>query len=119
MPVGELPFLGGGQLGPTLTNVCERLKGCKALRDWLASTDTASTHPVLKDYPLEPDEVHALAAYIDDIAGVQPPSPAVGRMTFLLLGLVSSAALAFILDWIGKYQCCGVRRSVVDPQREA
>lgn len=111
--VAELPPLGGGQLGPALTSACERLKGCKALCDWLAPAKTESKHPVFKSHPLEPDEVHALAAYVDAIAGKQTPSPSLGRMTFLLLGLVSAMALVFVFDGIGKLQCWRTRRAVL------
>jgi mono/diheme cytochrome c family protein len=113
LPVGELPPLGGGQLGPALTSACERLKGCKTLCDWLAPAKSESKHPVFKSHPLEPDEVHALAAYVDAIAGTQPPSPAIGRMTFLLLGLVSSIALVSVFDGIWKLQSWRARRAVL------
>ncbi len=109
-PVGELPFLGGGQLGPSMTSAYERLGGSKLLRDWLASDLIESPHPVFKSHPLEADEVHALAAYIEGTASEQPSSPTIGRMTFLLLGLVSSTALVFLSAGIRKLQRWQARR---------
>jgi hypothetical protein len=110
--------LDGGHLGPSLCSAYERLGGSKPLRDCLGADPTETKHPVFKSHPLESDEVHALAAYVDAIAGEQPSSPSLGRMTFLLLGLVSSTALVFVFDGIWKLQRWRVRRTVLGRQPE-
>ena len=110
--------LDGGHLGAGLSNAYERPGGSTPLRDWLDADPTETKHPVLKNHPLESDEVHALAAYVDAIEGAQPPSPSVSRMTFLLLGLVSAIALVFVFDGIWKLQRWRARRTVPGRQPE-
>lgn len=112
--VHGLPVLGGGRLGPDLTNVYERLKGRKSLSAWLGSPATETMQPIFKTHPLTQEEIFALVAYFKDFSGQQPASPSVNRVTFLLLGLVLSSALVFVFDSLWKERFSGVRRTLVE-----
>lgn len=54
--------LGGGQLGPDLTLVYQRLNGLKGLEAWLASPASAVMKPIFTKHPLKPEEISALTA---------------------------------------------------------
>ncbi|MFV1968029.1 MAG: hypothetical protein ACC628_21600 [Pirellulaceae bacterium] len=112
--VHGLPSLGGGRLGPDLTNIYERLKGRKSLSAWLIAPGTETMQPIFKTHPIEPDEIHTLVAFFEELAGEQPASPSVHRVTFLLLGLVLSSAMVFVFDSLWKERFSGVRRSLVE-----
>ena len=61
----DAPALGGGRLGPDLTNVYERLKGRAALSAWLMAPGTETMQPIFKNHPLSAEEIHALVAYFE------------------------------------------------------
>ncbi|MEO2047394.1 MAG: c-type cytochrome [Pirellulales bacterium] len=112
--VHGLPALGGGRLGPDLTNIFERLKGRKSLSAWLGSPATETMQPIFKEHPLTQEEIFSLVAYFKDFSGEQPASPSGNRVTFLLLGLVLSSALVLVFDSLWKERFSGVRRSLVE-----
>ena len=64
--------LGGGNLGPDLTNVFERLEGRNTLSAWLMMPATETMLPIFKDRALTSDEIHALVAYFAASAGESP-----------------------------------------------
>lgn len=109
-----LPSLGGGRLGPDLTNVYERLKGRKSFSAWLMAPGTETMRPIFKNHPLTADEIHALVAFFEGSAVHQPSSPSVNRMTLLLLGMVFSSVLVFVFDSLWRDRFRGVRRSLVE-----
>jgi len=110
----DTPALGGGRLGPDLTNIYERLKGRKALSAWLMAPSTETMLPIFKNHPLTADEINALAAYFEASAGEQPAEPAVNRVALLLMGLAGAAAMVFGFDAIWKRRFHNVRRTLVD-----
>lgn len=112
--MNDTPTLGGGRLGPDLTNVYERLKGRKSLSAWLAAPGTETMLPIFKNHPLTTDEIHALAAYFEMSAGENPADPAANQTAFLLLGLVSATAMVFTCDAIWKRRFDSVRRRLVE-----
>jgi len=83
--LGTLGGLGGGQLGPDLTRVYERLGGRKAVGAWLGSPATPTMQSVFRTKPLQPEEVLQLLAAIED-AAPQAAAPAGPSAGFLLLG---------------------------------
>ena len=110
----DLPPLGGGRLGPDLTNIYERLKGRKSLSAWLMAPATETMQPIFKNHPMTADEIHALAAYFEASAGQSPAEPTVSRVALLLSGLGGSVALIFLFDAIWKRRFHGVRGPLVD-----
>ncbi len=110
----DVPALGGGWLGPDLTNVYERLKGRKALSAWLTAPGTETMLPIFKNHPMTADEINALAAYFAAAAGARPAEPAASRVALLLLGLAGATAMVFGFDAIWKRRFHQVRRTLVD-----
>jgi len=106
--------LGGGRLGPDLTNIYERLKGRKALSAWLMAPGTETMQPIFKNHPMTADEIHALAAYFEASAGESPAEPAASRVAFLLMGLILATAIVFAFDAIWKRRFHSVRQPLVD-----
>jgi cytochrome c2 len=111
--VHGLSALGGGRLGPDLTDIFEK-KGRKSLSAWLAAPATETMQPIFKDHLMEQNEILCLVAHFEELAGEQPASPSVNRVTFLLLGLVLSSALVLVFDSLWKERFSGVRRSLVE-----
>ena len=110
----DTPTLGGGRLGPDLTNIYERLKGRKALSAWLMAPGTETMLPIFKNRPMTADEINALAAYFEASAGESPAEPAANRIALLLMGLAGACALVFGFDAIWKRRFHSVRRPLVD-----
>lgn len=110
----DIPALGGGRLGPDLTNIYERLKGRRALSAWLMAPGTETMLPIFKNHPLNADEINALAAYFEASAGERAADPTVNRIALLLLGLTGSAVLIFSFDAIWKRRFQSVRRTLVN-----
>lgn len=110
----DIAALGGGRLGPDLTNVYERLDGRKALSAWLGAPATETMQPIFKKHPMSGDEVHALVAYFEASAGASPAQPASSRVALLLLGLLGAVAVVFGFDAIWKRRFHSVRQPLVD-----
>ena len=110
----DISALGGGRLGPDLTNVYERLDGRKSLSAWLVAPGTETMQPVFRGHPLEGDEIHALVAYFEASAGKSPAQPAASRVALLLMGLLGAAAAVFGFDAIWKRRFDSVRQPLVD-----
>ena len=110
----DVPSLGGGQLGPDLTNIFERQEGRASLSAWLGAPGTNTMKPIFKDHPLTFEEIHALVAYFESTTSERPADTAAGRVTFLLTGLVGAVLGIFILDAVWKQRFQSVRRSLVE-----
>lgn len=72
--VGGIGPLGGGRLGPDLTLVNERLGGPKGSSTWLLAPPTPTMQSVFKTQPLKAEEIHAVAAFLNQ--GAQESVPA-------------------------------------------
>jgi mono/diheme cytochrome c family protein len=110
----DSPALGGGRLGPDLTQVFGRLEGRRALSAWLVAPGTETMQPIFKNHALTSDEIHALVAYFKVSAEETESEPAASRVAFLLMGLVCAAALAFAMDAIWKRRFHAVRAPLVE-----
>ena len=106
--------LGGGRLGPDLTNVFGRLQGRATLSAWLIAPATETMQPIFKSRPMSSAEIHALAAYFESTAAERPANASVNRVAFLLLGLAGAAAFVFLFDAIWKRRFHAVRRPLVE-----
>ncbi len=107
------PALGGGRLGPDLTNVYNRLEGRVALSAWLIAPGTETMQPIFKNHPLSADEIHALVAYFESTAAEGPADNSANRITFLLSGLALAVMGVFMFDVIWKRRFHSVRRALV------
>jgi len=112
--IHDATALGGGQLGPDLTNVFDRLGGRDALSAWLVAPSTATMQPIFKNNRLKPEEIHALVAYFKDASPHRPADPTGSRVMFLLLGLGGAVGMMFAFDAIWKHRLRSVRSSLVE-----
>ena len=106
--------LGGGRLGPDLTNVYERLKDRKTLSAWLSAPATETMQPVFSKHPLTSEEIHSLVAYFESSAGQTPADPTTSRVALLLIGMLVAAGMVFAMDAIWKRRFHSVRQPLVD-----
>ena len=110
----DTPALGGGRLGPDLTNIYERLQGRVPLSAWLGAPGTETMQPIFKNHPLSADEIHALVAYFESTTAESPADSSGGRVAFLLFGLVGAVVGVFFLDVLWKRRFHSVRRALVE-----
>lgn len=111
--VGGLNALGGGRLGPDLTLINERLGGAKGVTTWLLSPPTPTMQSIFKSKPLKSEEVHALAAFLNQSAKQNAPADMSGPFGFFLLGLGGAIAALMLLDGIWSKRFRSVRRALV------
>lgn len=105
--------LGGGRLGPDLTNEIERLGSRVGATAWLTAPPTTTMQAVFSKHPLNRDEIFPLLAAIDDAGRQVQPEKAAATLMFsgfgfsgMLIGLV-----LLQIAWRGRMR--SVRRSVV------
>jgi mono/diheme cytochrome c family protein len=77
----------GGRLGPELTKSYERLGGRSALGARLWAHDTRTMQPAYQRHNLEPDEVLALVAYLEDADRQAPADTSRVPLKFVLVSL--------------------------------
>jgi mono/diheme cytochrome c family protein len=114
--------LGGGNLGPDLTRVYEQGKhttgGRAVLSAWLMAPATPTMQALFKDKPLEPDEIHAIVALMQNKAAKSQPEPVGASMvSFAILGLLGSALTLFVFDSVWKTRLRSVRRTLVEDSK--
>lgn len=114
--LGTIGGLGGGRLGPDLTQVFDRLGGRKGLGAWLSAPPTQTMQSVFRNHALQPDEILSLLAVIDDASNRGRPADTSSIAKFVLFGfggmLVGLALLQ--LAWRGRFR--SVRRTIVRAQ---
>jgi mono/diheme cytochrome c family protein len=114
--------LGGGNLGPDLSRVYEKGKhttgGRAVLSAWLNAPATPTMQALLKDKPLEADEIHAIVALMENRAAKSQPEPLGASMvSFAILGLLGSALTLFAFDSVWKTRLRSVRRAMVEDSK--
>ena len=109
--------MGGGTLGPNLTNVYERFGGRQGLESWLSAPPTPLMSSLYRTKPLSESEITALAAFFEDRAKDDTGPLGTRRGAFFLLGMAGTGLLLglFHLVWRGRRQ--GVRRKLVQSYR--
>lgn len=114
--LGTIGGLGGGRLGPDLTQVFDRLGGRKGLGAWLSAPPTQTMQSVFRNHALQPEEILSLLAVIDDASNRSRPANSSSLAKFALFGfsgmLVGLALLQ--LAWRGRFR--SVRRAIVRAQ---
>lgn len=114
--------LGGGNLGPDLTRVYEEGQfttgGRATLSAWLGAPATPTMQSLLKDKPLEPDEIHAIVALMENRAAKSQPRPVgAALVSFAILGLLGSTLFLFVFDSLWKNRLVSVRRALVQDSK--
>lgn len=111
--------LGGGRLGPDLTEVYDRLEGRKAISAWLGAPPSPVMQPLFKDHPLEGEEVLALVAYLKDVAeDGEGPEPA-STLQFVLWGFGGAVFLLLLFDFLWRKRYRATRRPLIRSSRNA
>jgi mono/diheme cytochrome c family protein len=111
--LGTLNGLGGGHLGPDLTNEMERLGSRTGATAWLTAPPTTTMQAVFSKHPLNRDEILPLLAAIDDAGHRAQPETNAATLTFSGLGFSGMLIGLVVLQvaWRGRMR--SVRRSVV------
>lgn len=109
--------LGGGQLGPDLTRVYERLQGRNGLAAWLNAPATLTMQGAFGQTPLAEDEILPLVAYFETTAAQGGQDNRSGLLNFVLLGLGAAVVGVVGLDsaWSNRFR--SVRRALVERRR--
>ncbi|MEK8024142.1 MAG: hypothetical protein AAB229_10095, partial [Candidatus Hydrogenedentota bacterium] len=122
--------LGGGMLGPDLTEVYSRLGGERGLSAWLSSPASPTMKPLFGENPFSDDEITMLVSFFKstaerrslisagpagsghDVSG-QAPSLFNSTMVFLVIGLIATVAGLSSMDWIWRRRFRSVREPMV------
>jgi mono/diheme cytochrome c family protein len=105
--------LGGGRLGPDLSEAYARLEGRKALSAWLSAPPSPTMQPVFAKHRLEGDEVLALVAYLKDQAERGAPARSASPVLFTVAGIGLTALLLVLFDHLWRNRYRAVRRPLV------
>jgi len=108
--------LGGGRVGPDLTNEIGKLGGRRGATAWLASPPTTTMQAVFSKHPLATEEILPLLAAIDDASRKEQPEGKTATLKLsgfgcggMLIGLVMLQ-----VAWRRRFR--SVRRSVIRAQ---
>jgi cytochrome c peroxidase len=114
--LGTMGGLGGGRLGPDLTQVYDRLGGRKGVGAWLSSPPTPTMQALFRKQALQPDEIFSLLAPIDEANKSGQPAGASSMWRFFLFGFGGMLAClaALQLAWRGRFRA--VRQLMVRGQ---
>jgi mono/diheme cytochrome c family protein len=115
--VAALEGLGGGRLGPNLSNIYSRLGGRQGLEPWLSAPPTPTMSSLYRTRPLSEQEIQALAAYFEDRAADEGAADSAGSGSFLLLGVGGSVLLLSVFHLVWRERFRGVRRRLVENYR--
>jgi cytochrome c2 len=108
--------LGGGHLGPDLTNEIGRLGGRRGATAWLTSPPTTTMQSVFSKHPLEAREIVPLLAVIDDASrqGERKGNAATVKFSGFGLGGMLIGLVLLQTAWRRRFR--SVRRSVIRAQ---
>ena len=109
--------LGGGRLGPDLTDVYDRLEGRKALSAWLGAPPSLVMQPVFKDHSLEGEEVLALVAYLKSVAESPAEEESASTLQFVLSGFGGALFLLLLFDFLWRKRYRASRRPMLRNSR--
>jgi mono/diheme cytochrome c family protein len=112
--VNGIGGLGGGQLGPDLSLVYERLNGRKGVGTWLLNPASPTMRPIYGKRPLQPEEILSLLAVFENAAKEGRPEESAGPLNFLLLGMGGAGLGLMALGTVWKGRFRGVRRTLVE-----
>ena len=109
---GGIGALGGGQLGPDLTEVAARLGGAAGLNAWIGGMPTPTMRAVWSPHPLTAEERANVVSFLGQAGVSQRPAEAIWQLAGLAaLGLVVLLVIAGV-NWRNRLRF-GVRRPMV------
>ncbi len=102
----NIGILGGGRLGPNLSDAYTRLGEQRGLGAWLSAPPGITMNPIFKDHQLEEMEIHSLVAFLKDesFSGNAPNAMAAGN--FIVFGLLFTilVLISFGLIWSTRFR---------------
>jgi cytochrome c2 len=115
---GDAAPLGGGRLGPDLTDAFTRLGPRAALQQWMNNPPTATMKPLFRQggpQALDDEQdVIPLLAFLERAAQAPPPADRTAqRLIFVLLGVAGAAVALVLMDFAWRRRFRGVRASLV------
>lgn len=109
--ISGIGALGGGTLGPDLTNVEKDLGGDAGLASFLSSTPTPTMNAVWSKHPLTPQEIANLSAFIKESAVTERPVSAL--LELIVLAVIGAIILVIIFAAYWRRRLRGVRIPLV------
>lgn len=113
--VSGIGALGGGALGPDLTNVVNRLSA-QGVATALGNIQFVTMLPIFVDRPLTSDEQANLVAFLRQAPVAERPPSALIQLTILAVG--GGALLLGLMRFIWRRRLTAVRRSMVSKAAE-
>jgi cytochrome c2 len=114
--VAGIGALGGGVLGPDLTEAFTRYGGEAGLANFLNTTPTATMNAVWTRQPLTPDEQANLRAFLQQTAALlERPAETLGPLALIVV--VVAALLLILAQVYWRRRLTGVRRPMVARMR--
>jgi cytochrome c2 len=109
--ISGIGALGGGTLGPDLTDAYRKYGGDAGLASFLTSVPTPTMNAVWSRQPLTPQEIADLTGFIKEASVAQRPLSAIGRLA--LLGLLALIVIIAIGAFYWRKRLRGVRIPLV------
>lgn len=109
---GRTGLLGGGALGPDLTQVADRYGA--GLQAALAGVPWPTMAPIYARHPLTPQEQADLAAFLQTLSGQRPAN---WEWVLLALSLAGLAGALVVIGFLWRGRLRGVRRQMVEKAR--
>jgi cytochrome c2 len=91
--------LGGGRIGPDLTQAAAKYGGAKGLVSVLSSIPFPKMVPVYRDHPLTATEQADLAAFLATTPGSPPPGDETWTIVSLGIGVTAAALVLMLVVW--------------------
>lgn len=110
--IAGIGALGGGQLGPDLTNAVAKYGGPQAFASVLQTLPFPTMTPIYAGQPLTAAEQTDLAAFIAAAPQAERPAGAAGKLVGLSLAAVAGFGLFAVLVW--RRRLVAVRRPLVN-----
>lgn len=110
--ISGIGALGGGTLGPDLTDAYRKYGGDTGLASFLTSVPTPTMNAVWSKHPLLPQEIANVTAFIKEGAVTERPLGAIGKLA--LLALIVLVILVLIAGIYWRRRLLGVRIPLVE-----
>jgi ubiquinol-cytochrome c reductase cytochrome c subunit len=110
--VAGVGALGGGRLGPDLTDAYERFGGAQGLRATLEAMPFPTMAPVFSNHPLTDDEIDDLVAYLETAPEQQEAESSAGKF----IGFSTAAAVVMVVGGVAiwRRRLPDVRKNLVN-----
>ncbi|MBC8255761.1 MAG: cytochrome c [Candidatus Marinimicrobia bacterium] len=106
-------FLGGGLLGPDLTEAYGRLGGKTAIAAWLSNPSSETMSPIYKKHPIDEDEVLPLVAFLKNKAEGKEIVSDAHDFNFMIFGFIGLAICLVLFDLAWGNRLRAVRKPLV------